>query len=114
MHLMLQHSTASDFVLATGRTWSVRDFASAAFAAAGMSLEWRGSGLKQEGIEARSGKLRVSVDPQFFRPAEVDQLLGSPARAKSLLGWTPETSVEKLAQLMVEADIRRNERGLSF
>jgi GDPmannose 4,6-dehydratase len=114
MYLMLQHSTPDTFVLATGRTWSVREFATAAFAAVDIKLEWRGSGVKEEGVDAATGKVRVCVDSHLFRPAEVEQLLGNPALANKVLGWKAETSVQDLARVMVEADLRRNERGLSF
>ena len=110
MHLMLQQPVASDFVLATGKTWTVRDFAAAAFAAAGIPLQWEGKDVDERGIDAK-GKVRVAVDPQFFRPAEVDALRGNAARAKKELGWAPATSVQDLARLMVEADLRRHQRA---
>jgi GDPmannose 4,6-dehydratase len=114
MHRMLQHATPETFVLATGKTWSVHRFVEAAFRAVGITLEWRGRGLDQQGIDAASGKVRVSIDPQLFRPAEVDVLCGDGSRARKHLGWQPETSVDALAKLMVEADLRRNERGETF
>lgn len=114
MHQMLQHTSPENFVLATGRKWSVRDFAQAAFAAAGINLHWRGTGLDEEGVDQATGKARVSIHPDFFRPAEVDQLLGNPARAASVLGWRATTSVEELARVMLEADMRRNRQGMSF
>jgi GDPmannose 4,6-dehydratase len=110
MHLMLQQPAARDYVLATGKTWTVRDFVAASFAAAGMPLQWSGEGVNERGVDAK-GTLRVTVDPKFFRPAEVDTLRGNAARAKKELGWEPATSVDELARLMVEADIRRHERG---
>jgi GDPmannose 4,6-dehydratase len=113
MRLMLRHATPETFVLATGRNRSVREFVSAAFAAADLQLEWRGKGVEEQGIEPRSGKVRVRVNPQFFRPAEVDTLLGSFARARAALGWQPRTEVEELARMMVEADLRRRSRGAS-
>ena len=111
MHLMMQHKTPETFVLATGRNRSVRDFVTSAFAAADMKLEWRGKGLEEQGVEARSGKVRVRVNPQYFRPAEVETLLGNYARAKAAIGWQPKTSVEELARMMVEADLRRRSRA---
>ena len=114
MHRMLQHSTPETFVLATGKTWSVHRFVEAAFRAVGITLEWRGRGLDQQGIDAVTGKVLVSIDPQLFRPAEVDVLCGDGRRARKQLGWQPETSVEALAKLMVDADLRRNERGETF
>jgi len=113
MHMMMQHRTAETFVLATGRNRSVRDFVVSAFAAADMKLEWRGRGVEEQGIEPRSGKVRVKVNPQFFRPAEVETLLGNFSRARSALGWQPKTQVEELARMMVEADLRRRQRGAS-
>jgi len=110
MHMMMQHRTPETFVLATGRNRSVRDFVASAFAAAGIELEWRGRGIEEQGIERRSGKLRVRVNPQYFRPAEVDTLLGNCARAEAELGWTPKTSVEELARMMVEVDLRRRKQ----
>jgi GDPmannose 4,6-dehydratase len=109
IRLMLQQSTPKDFVLATNKTWSVRDFAKAAFAAAEIRLMWRGSGEHEQGVD-NAGNVRVAVHPRFFRPAEVDVLCGNAARAKAQLGWSAQTSVDELARLMVEADIRRLER----
>ena len=111
MHLMMQHKTPETFVLATGRNRSVRDFVVSAFAAADIKLEWRGKGVDEQGIETRSGKLRVRVNPQFFRPAEVETLLGNFSRASAALGWRPKTTVEELARMMVEADLRRRQHG---
>jgi GDPmannose 4,6-dehydratase len=113
MHLMMQHRVPDTFVLATGKNCSVRKFVEASFGAGGMSLEWRGKGVEQQGIEARSGKVRVKVNPQFFRPAEVEILLGDAAKAKAELGWAPKVPVETLARMMVEADLRRRRRGAS-
>jgi GDPmannose 4,6-dehydratase len=113
MHLMMQHRVPDTFVLATGKNCSVRKFVEAAFGAGGMSLEWRGKGVEQQGIEAHSGKVRVKVNPQFFRPAEVETLLGDAAKAKAELGWAPKVPVETLARMMVEADLRRRRRGAS-
>jgi GDPmannose 4,6-dehydratase len=113
MHLMMQHRVADTFVLATGKNCSVRKFVEAAFGAGGMSLEWQGKGVEQQGIEPRSGKVRVKVNPQFFRPAEVETLLGDAAKAKAELGWAPKVPVETLARMMVEADLRRRRRGAS-
>jgi GDPmannose 4,6-dehydratase len=109
MHLMMQHKTPETFVLATGRNRSVRDFVVSAFTAADIKIEWRGKGVDEQGIETRSGKLRVRVNPQFFRPAEVETLLGNFSRASAVLGWRPKTTVEELARMMVEADLRRRQ-----
>jgi GDPmannose 4,6-dehydratase len=113
MHLMMQHRVPDTFVLATGKNCSVRKFVEAAFGAGGIGLEWRGKGVEQQGIEPRSGKVRVKVNPQFFRPAEVETLLGDAAKAKTELGWAPKVPVETLARMMVEADLRRRRRGAS-
>ncbi|HYD95595.1 MAG TPA: GDP-mannose 4,6-dehydratase [Noviherbaspirillum sp.] len=114
MWRMLQASEPDTFVLATNRTETVRDFVTMAFKAAGSQLEWRGRGENEEGIDAATGKTVVRVNPKFYRPAEVDLLIGNPAKAKEKLGWEPQTTLEQLCQMMVEADLRRNERGFSF
>jgi GDPmannose 4,6-dehydratase len=114
MTLIMDHNEPSDFVLATGKNASVRDFAELAFDAVGIVLQWRGQGPQEEGICKRTGKIRVKVNSEFFRPAEVDELIGDASRARSLLGWKPHTPLQELARLMVETDIRRIERGFSF
>jgi GDPmannose 4,6-dehydratase len=101
-------------VLATGRNASVRDFVEMAFAAVGVELQWRGRGVDEEGVCRKTGKVRVKVNPAFFRPAEVDALIGDASRAQRLLGWQAHTSLEELCRLMVKADIRRNKIGCSF
>lgn len=106
MWLMLQQQAPEDYVVATGETHSVRSFVEAAFAAAGMSVNWQGSGVDEKGIDA-SGKVVVDVCPEFFRPSEVDFLLGDPSRAKSSLGWQPEHSLGSMVTDMVAADMRR-------
>jgi len=105
MWLMLQQDEASDYVLATGETTSVRQFAEWAFADAGVPLEWRGSGADEQGRCARTGALRVAVDPRYFRPTEVDTLIGDPTKARERLGWRHETPVRELAREMVAADL---------
>lgn len=114
MILIMEHSEPGTFVMATGRNASVREFAEMAFAAIGVDLHWRGSGVEEEGICKRTGKVRVKVNPSFFRPAEVDELIGDPSRAQRLLGWKAQTPLRELCRLMIEADIRRNEIGFSF
>jgi GDPmannose 4,6-dehydratase len=114
MRLIMDHNEPSDFVLATGKNASVRDFTELAFDAVGIALQWRGQGPEEEGICKRTGKTRVKVNSELFRPAEVDELIGDASRAQSLLGWKSHTSLQELARLMVEADIRRIERGFSF
>jgi GDPmannose 4,6-dehydratase len=114
MWRMLQTDQPDTYVLATGRTESVRDFATLAFKAAGIELEWRGREQGETGIDTRTGKTRVRVNPQFYRPAEVQQLIGDAAKAKAELGWQATTTLEQLCQTMVEADLKRVERGVSF
>ncbi|MGL4853218.1 MAG: GDP-mannose 4,6-dehydratase [Phocaeicola sp.] len=106
MWLMLQHDTPEDFVIATGEYHSVREFATLAFAEAGIELRWEGEGVNEKGICTQSGKLLVEVDAKYFRPAEVEQLLGNPAKAKQLLGWNPtQTSFEELVRIMMKHDL---------
>jgi GDPmannose 4,6-dehydratase len=114
MILIMEHSEPGTFVLATGRSASVRDFSEMAFAAIGIDLDWRGQGVDEEGICKKTGRTRVKVNPAFLRPAEVDELVGDPSRAGKLLGWKAHKSLEDLCHLMVEADIRRNKIGFSF
>ena len=103
MWLMLQHETPEDFVIATGQMHSVRDFCTLAFKEAGIELEWQGNGIDEKGIDQKTGKTLVEVDPKYFRPTEVDQLLGDPTKAKTLLKWNPtKTSFEELVHIMVE------------
>ncbi|QLU69194.1 GDP-mannose 4,6-dehydratase [Citrobacter freundii] len=114
MWRILQAEKPDTFVLATNRTETVRDFVSMAFKAAGYTLRFEGKDEQEVGIDTATGKTLVRVNPKFFRPAEVDLLIGNPARAKEILGWEPKTSLEQLCQLMVEADLRRNQQGFSF
>jgi GDPmannose 4,6-dehydratase len=106
MWLMLQQERAEDYVIATGQTWSVREFAERAFRCAGVDLQWAGSGEQERGIDRASGRVVVEVDPRYFRPTEVDLLLGDATKAKQQLGWTPGTSFDELVRLMVESDLR--------
>jgi GDPmannose 4,6-dehydratase len=107
MWMMLQHPTPEDFVIATGKTHSVREFCTLAFREAGIELVWKGTGVHEKGLDVKTGKTIVEVDPKYFRPAEVEQLQGDPTKAKTLLGWNPEaTSFEKLVKIMVEHDMR--------
>lgn len=101
---ILQQDTAEDYVIATGRQASVRDFVDLVAAELGLNLDWRGSGLRTEGIDSRTGKVLVAVDPKFFRPAEVETLLGDATKAKEKLGWIPETTLEQLAKEMARFD----------
>ena len=107
MWLILQQPEPDDFVIATGEYHTVREFATLAFARAGINLRWEGSGIHEKGIDTATGKVLVEVDPRFFRPAEVEQLLGDPAKARTKLGWNPRsTSFEQLVNLMVDHDLK--------
>ena len=114
MWRMLQADEPDTFVLATGRTETVRDFATLAFHAAGIEIEWKGSEQEETGVDAKTGTTRVRVNPKFYRPAEVHMLIGDPAHAREKLGWQAQTTLEELCRMMVEADLRRVERGVSF
>ena len=114
MWRMLQVDTPDTFVLATNRTETVRDFVTMAFKAAGIAVEWKGQGEAETGHCSRTGKLLVGISPKFYRPAEVELLIGDASKARRELGWAPETTLEQLCQMMVEADMRRNEIGFSF
>ncbi len=112
MWMILQHDTPEDFVIATGETRTVREFAEAAFAHAGMQLRWEGEGVREKGIDQATGRTLVEVSPEFFRPAEVDLLLGDPSKARELLGWNPrKTSFDELVKIMVEHDMELVRRG---
>ena len=113
MWMILQHDSPEDFVIATGEMHTVREFATLAFREAGMELRWEGVGVEEKGIDIKTGKVLVEVDPKYFRPCEVEQLLGDPTKAKTLLGWNPiKTSFEELIHIMVEHDMRWTERNL--
>ena len=107
MWLILQHDTPEDFVIATGEYHTVRDFATLAFKEAGIELHWEGEGVDDKGIDTKTGKVLVEVDQKFFRPSEVEQLLGDPTKAKTLLKWNPrKTSFEELVRIMVAHDMK--------
>ncbi len=114
MWLILQQPEPDDYVLATGKTTSIRDFVTMAFRHAGFEIAWRGHGLEEKGIDAASGKVLVEVDPAYFRPTEVDLLLGDATKAREKLGWTPRHSLEELVREMMEHDLveARKERYL--
>jgi GDPmannose 4,6-dehydratase len=114
MWKMLQVDQPDTYVLATNRTETVRDFVSLAAKAADFQLEWQGTDLNEVGVDKVSGKTIVLINPRFHRPAEVDLLIGDPAKAKHDLDWQPTTGLEDLCQMMVEADLRRNRQGQSF
>jgi GDPmannose 4,6-dehydratase len=106
MWLMLQHGTPEDFVIATGEYHSVREFCTLAFLEAGIGLRWEGEGIDEKGIDIETGKTLVEVDPKYFRPTEVEQLLGDPSKAKTLLGWNPgKTGFNELVRIMVRHDL---------
>ena len=114
MWCILQADKPDTYVLATNRTETVRDFVTMAAKAAGFEVAWQGGGDQEIGVDQKSGKTLVSINPKFHRPAEVDLLIGNPEKAKKELGWEPKTTLEELCQMMVQADIRRNENGFSF
>ena len=114
MWRMLQADKPDSYVLATGRTETVRDFVRMAFKAAGMELEFKGQGENEIGVEVGSGRTAVKLNPKFYRPAEVELLIGNPGKAKCELGWESKTTLEQLCQMMVEADLKRVERCVSF
>lgn len=107
MWLMLQYEKPEDFVVATGQAHSVREFCTLAFKYAGIELKWEGEGVNEKGIDEKTGKVLVEVDEKYFRPAEVEQLLGDATKAQTLLGWNPrKTSFEDLVKIMVESDLK--------
>lgn len=114
MYLMLQADEPETFVLATNRTETVRDFVQLAFKAVDINVEFKGSAENEVAIDTDSGKTLMLVNPKFYRPAEVDLLIGNPEHAKQKLGWTPNTTLEQLCKMMVDADLRRNQAGFSF
>ena len=113
MWLILQQEKPDDFVVATGEAHSVRDFCTLAFKYAGIELKWQGEGVNEQGVDVKTGNVLVEVDPKFFRPAEVEQLLGDPTKAQKELGWNPrKTSFEDLVRIMVESDLKKAEKEL--
>jgi len=114
MWRMLQAEEPDTYVLATNRTETVRDFVAMAFRSAGIAIEFRGADDSEFAVDTATGKTVMRINPAFYRPAEVELLIGDPAKAKAKLGWAPATTLEQLCQLMVEADLRRNAQGVSF
>jgi GDPmannose 4,6-dehydratase len=114
MWRMLQADEPDTFVLATNRTETVRDFVRMAFKGAGIAVDFRGQAENETAVDGATGKTVMRVNPKFYRPAEVELLIGNPAKAKTQLGWEPATTLEQLCQMMVEADLRRNATGFSF
>ena len=114
MWLILQHDIPEDFVIATGQMHTVREFCTLAFKEAGINLRWEGKGIDEKGIDAKTGNVLIKVDPQFFRPSEVEQLLGDPTKARTVLGWNPcKTSFEELVHIMVEHDMEKVRRMIA-
>ena len=114
MWRMLQADEPDTYVLATNRTETVRDFVALACKAAHIGIEWQGKDESEKAIDTTTGKTIVAVNPRFYRPAEVELLIGDPSKAREKLGWEPKTTLEELCQMMVEADLRRNKIGFSF
>ncbi|QDR82039.1 GDP-mannose 4,6-dehydratase [Sporomusa termitida] len=108
--LMLQQDKPEDFVIATGRQYSVREFVSRAFTEVGIDIRWEGAGVEEKGYDAATGKCLVAVDPRYFRPTEVETLLGDATKAKEKLGWTPKISFDQLVVEMVREDVKRAKR----
>ncbi len=111
MYLMLQNNKAEDFVLATGEAHSVREFIEEAFKVAGFEIVWEGRDFEEKGKDAKTGKVLVEVSPDFYRPAEVDVLIGDYSKAKRILGWEPKTKFKEIVRIMVEEDLRRVRDG---
>jgi GDPmannose 4,6-dehydratase len=105
MWRMLQQDAAADYVIATGETHTVREFCELAFARGGLTLEWQGTGVEERGVDAATGRVLVEVDPRYFRPTEVDLLLGDASKARQQIGWRPTTTFAQLVDLMVDADL---------
>lgn len=110
MWLMMQQDEADDFVIATGKQHTVREFVEMSFAEVGVKIEWRGSGVEEEGVDARTGIVRVAIDPRYFRPTEVQTLLGDPTKANTKLGWRARTSVSVMIKEMMADDLNGAEK----
>ena len=112
MWLMLQQDKPQDYVIATGVNHTVRDFVSMSFREVGIDLEWQGKDVNEKGLDSKTGKILVEVDPRYFRPAEVELLIGDPSKAKKELGWEPKVKLPELVKMMVQADYKIAERDL--
>ncbi|MBN2414769.1 GDP-mannose 4,6-dehydratase [bacterium] len=107
MYLMMQHETADDFVIASGEHHSVREFVEIAFGHTGVTIVWKGKGVEEKGYDAADGRLLIEIDPYYFRPTEVDELLGDASKARDVLKWEPKIGFQELVRMMVEADLER-------
>ena len=112
MWLILQQENPDDYVIATGETYSVREFVKLAFSKVGIKIKWQGEGLEEKGIDRATGKILVEVDPKYFRPTEVDVLLGDSTKARERLGWKPKVSFRELVKMMVEVDLAEAKKDL--
>jgi GDPmannose 4,6-dehydratase len=112
MWLMMQQKEPEDFVIATGITNTVRDFITLAFAETGIAIAWDGTGINEKGLDKNSGKILVEIDPRYFRPAEVDMLIGDPAKAHKKLNWKPKVQLPELIKMMVQSDLKLAQREL--
>ena len=111
MWLMLQQDQPDDYVIATGEAHSVREFVERSAAVAGLEIEWAGEGVDEKGRDRKTGEIIVEIDPKFYRPSEVDLLLGKPDKARRVLGWAPKVSFEQLVEMMTESDIKLVKAG---
>ncbi|WP_244659393.1 GDP-mannose 4,6-dehydratase, partial [Bradyrhizobium guangdongense] len=113
MHMILQADKPDDFVLATGETRSVRELVELSFAQVGRRIEWRGKGVDETGVDAKSGKIVVRIDPTYFRPTEVDLLVGDASKAQKVLGWKPKRSFAQLVEEMMAGDLAEAKRDIA-
>jgi len=113
MWLMLQQDKAQDYVIATGKTYSVKEFLNLAFKQIGTNLEWVGCGIDQRGLDAKTGKILIQIDPRYFRPTEVDLLVGDPTKAEKELGWKAKTTLQELVKIMLDHDLKEVENNLN-
>lgn len=107
MWMMLQQETPDDYVVATNETHTVKEFIDESFRIAGIEIEWKGSGVDEKGLDKKSGKVLVEINPKYFRPTEVELLIGDPAKAKQKLGWEPKVKFKELVKIMTEADLKK-------
>ena len=110
MWMMMQQDEPADFVLATNETHTVRELAELTCQTLGMNLEWQGEGIEEQGIDLNTGKTIIRIDPEYFRPAEVDLLIGDYSKAKKEMGWEPKTTFKELIEIMTESDFKREKK----